>query len=279
MEKQELTLDEIKAIELELLKKFRDVCQGNGFNYSLMGGTLLGAVRHGGFIPWDDDIDIIMPRPDYERFVAYCKANETPFKLLSVQTDKGYAYLFGKVMDPDTELIEKVSNRNKVDLGVYIDIFIYDGMGNTEQEAKKNFNKSRFLRELLVAANWKCLFRSKTKAWYYEPIRFAFYIMSRFVRHTTLIKAIEKKYRDFDFYENEYVGNLCSDKRDRSIIKRSEIDTYVTLTFEGEEFSVFSGYKTYLTNMFGDYMQLPPEDKRVTHHMFSAYRKEKTNEE
>lgn len=277
MEKRELTLDEIKSVELELLKKFNTVCKNNGFNYSLMGGTLLGAVRHGGFIPWDDDIDVIMPRPDYERFVQYCMTENTPFKLMSVQTDSGYAYLFGKVMDTDTELVEKVGNKNNVELGVFIDIFIYDGMGNTEEEAKKNFNKSRFLRELLVASNWKRFFRSKTKSWHYEPIRFAFFLMSRFVSHKKIIKAIEKRYTDLDFYKSEYVGNLCSDKRDRSIIKRSEIDTYTTLNFEGEEFSVFSGYKTYLTNMFGDYMQLPPEDKRVTHHTFTAYRKNSVN--
>lgn len=277
MEKKELTLEEIKAVELDLLKRFHSVCKDNGFNYSLMGGTLLGAVRHGGFIPWDDDIDVIMPRPDYERFVEYCRTNTTSFKLISVQTDDGYAYLFGKVMDMDTELVEIVGNRNAVDLGIYIDIFIYDGMGNSEEEARKNFNKSRFLRELLVASNWKKFFRSKTKAWYYEPVRFAFFVMSRFVNHKKIINSINKKYEKTDFYASEYVGNLCSDKRELSIIKRTEIDTYVTLKFEGEEFSVFSGYKTYLTNMFGDYMQLPPEDKRVTHHTFSAYRKNGAN--
>ena len=277
MEKKEFTLEEIKQVELELLKKFRDVCKENGFNYSLMGGTLLGAVRHGGFIPWDDDIDIIMPRPDYERFTEYCKTHKTDFELLSVETDDGYAYLFGKVMDPTTELVETVGNRNKLDLGLYIDIFIYDGMGNTEEEALKNFNKSRFHRELLVAYNWKTYFRSKTRAWYYEPIRFAFFLMSRVINHKKLVKAIEKKYKNLDFYSCEYVGNLCSDKRERSIIKRSEIDTYTTLIFEGEEFSVFSGHKTYLTNMFGDYMQLPPEDKRVTHHSFFAYQRDNNN--
>ena len=272
--KKELTLEQIKQVEFELLKKFRDVCKNNGFNYSLMGGTLLGAVRHGGFIPWDDDIDLIMPRPDYEKFVEYCKTHDTGFELMSVKTNDGYAYLFGKVMDKSTELVEIMGNRNKVDLGVYIDIFIYDGMGNTEEEAKKNFRKSSFKRELLVAYNWKSYFRSKTRAWYYEPIRFAFFLLSRVVSHKKLVNSIEKKYKDLDFYSCEYVGNLCSDKREQSIIKRSEIDSYTTLLFEGEEFSVFCGYKTYLTNMFGDYMQLPPEDKRVTHHTFSVYQRE-----
>ena len=274
MEKKEFTLEQLKQIEFELLKKFRDICKENGFNYSITGGTLLGAVRHGGFIPWDDDIDIIMPRPDYERFVEYCKIFDTPFRLVSAETDDGYAYLFGKVIDPATELIEDVGNRTAVDLGVFIDIFIYDGMGNTEEEAKKNFRRSRFLRELLVAYNWKKFFRSKTKAWYYEPIRFAFFLLSRFADHKKIIKAVEKKHKELDFYSCEYVGNLCSDKRERSIIKRSLVDTYTTMCFEGEEFSVFVGYETYLTNMYGDYMQLPPEDKRITHHMFSAYPKE-----
>ena len=272
-----MCIEEVVRVELEILESVARFCEEHDLRYFLAYGTLIGALRHKGFIPWDDDIDVIMPRPDYEKFVTYCKTQKTPFKFLSAQTDDGYAYLFGKVMDTETELCEFMGNRNKVDMGVFIDIFIYDGMGNTEEEAKKNFNKSRFSRELLVASNWKKFFRSKTKAWYYEPIRFAFFLISRMRNHKKLIRSVEKKYENIDFYANEYVGNLCSDKRDLSIIKRREIDTYTTLEFEGEQFSVFSGYETYLTNMFGDYMQLPPEDKRVTHHTFSVYKKNGNN--
>lgn len=271
--KKAIELEELKQIELSLLIRFREVCEQNGFNYSLMGGTLLGAVRHKGFIPWDDDIDIIMPRPDYERFAKYCAENETPFRHISYKTDKEYGYLFAKICDLDTVLIEKYGN-NKTDMGVYMDIFIYDGMGDSYDEAKKNFEKSRFSRELLVAANWTKFFRSRTRAWYYEPFRFAFFVLSRFVSKQALMRSIDKKYEGFDFYKSKYVGNLCSDKRARSIMERELMDSYTELEFEGELFKVFVGYETYLKNMFGDYMQLPPEDKRVAHHTFDAYYRE-----
>ena len=89
---KELSLDEIKTIELEILKEIHQICEKENIRYSLCGGTLLGAVRHGGFIPWDDDIDIIMPRKDYEAFIDYCKTHAPNFNLLCVETNKKYGY-------------------------------------------------------------------------------------------------------------------------------------------------------------------------------------------
>lgn len=268
---REIGFEEVKGVELDVLREFHKVCEENGFHYSMMGGTLLGAVRHKGFIPWDDDIDVMMTRPEYEKFKAYCKVNKTGFDLVCNELYPTYGYMFSKLVNPDTVIIDENVDRFDLQSGVGLDIFIYDGMGNTKEEAVKRFNASRAGRELLVAANWKHYFRSKTHPWYYEPFRFGLYAASRPVNFTRLIRKIENQYKKYDFDKCKYVGNLCSDMRAKSILPRAYFDEYVDLEFEGERFKAIKDYKKYLKALFGDYMQLPPVEKRVTHHTFKAY--------
>lgn len=267
-------MDELKKIELRTLQQLHDLCTQEGLRYSLCGGTLLGAIRHKGFIPWDDDIDVLMPRPDYNRLIAYCQTHETPFRLICSQTESGYGYLFGKAVAKDTVMIEENTNPNHVDMGVYVDIFPVDGMGNTVEEARKNFKAREFAREVLVAKNWSRFFRSKTRSWYVEPIRFAFFLLSRLVPMKTLVKHIEKYYAQFDFDKCEYVACMCGVYRLKEICPREEYTQYIALPFETGCFIGLKEYDKCLTRMYGDYMQLPPEHKRVTHHMFQAYYRE-----
>ena len=126
MQNKAIELDQLKKIELGILQEVHNVCIEQGLRYSLAGGTLLGAVRHGGFIPWDDDIDIMMPRPDYNKLIEYCMNNETPFRLVSTETEKGYGYIFAKAVDQKTFIIEQNGNRGNADMGVYVDIFPID---------------------------------------------------------------------------------------------------------------------------------------------------------
>ena len=101
-----IDLEEMKKIELRTMEEIDSICKANGFRYSLCGGTLLGAVRHKGFIPWDDDIDIFMPRQDYDAFVKYCVENETPFALLCTETNSDYGYIYAKAIAKDTFIVE-----------------------------------------------------------------------------------------------------------------------------------------------------------------------------
>lgn len=272
-ELEELTAKEIKEIALGVLCQLRDICDKLGIEYSLDGGTLLGAVRHKGFIPWDDDIDVLMTRPNYDKFIAYCKENETPFGLASHETDENYTELYAKAYDKGTVCKELFVNRSNAEYGVYVDIFPVDGLGNSEKQAKKLLHKSLFKRSLLTAANWQKFFKSKTRKWYVEPVRFVFYVLARCVNRQKLIKKIEKIYKGYGLGNCEKAGVVCGCYGDREIMDRAVFDGYTEIEFENGKFKATARYGEFLANLYGDYMSLPPEEKRVTHHTFKAYRK------
>ncbi len=266
-----IELKELKKIELNLLKQVHAFCEKENLRYFLAGGTLLGAVRHKGFIPWDDDIDIAMPRPDYDKFIQLCKEKCQEFKVASFETQSKYTYTFAKVYDQKTTIKEKIGNRNDFELGVYIDVFPLDGVGETTEDARKIIKKTKFKRELLVAYNWKKFSRSKTRAWYYEPIRFAFYLLSRFVKSEKMISKLQKQFRSNSFENSKYVAAIMGAYREKEITDAQVFSSSALLQFENSEFHVPIKYKEWLTQIYGDYMTLPPKEKQITHHTFDAY--------
>lgn len=271
---QKIELAELKKIELDILCEIHRICQEQNIRYSLAAGTLLGAVRHGGFIPWDDDIDIFMPRPDYDRFIEFCKSNPIGFNIICSETNEKYKYLFAKAMARNTIIIEDFSNPDNIEMGIYVDIFPIDGLADTYESAKKEFNKTSFKRELLVAKNWKKFTRSKTRSWKYEPIRFAFFLLSRFISAKKIIKSLNDRFRKNPFEKMEYSACISSSYRQKDIMATSIFSEYIDIEFEGKTFKAFKNYHAYLSNIYGNYMELPPEEKRVSHHSFEAYYKE-----
>lgn len=140
---KELSIQEIKDIELSLLIQFDLICNDQQLRYSLGGGTLLGAIRHNGFIPWDDDVDVMMPRPDYDMFLKYCRDNPIPFFLVCHEYNPNYKNLFAKVVAPNTTIIDSSINIESTEMGVHIDVFPIDGLGQSDSDAIKQFKNRK----------------------------------------------------------------------------------------------------------------------------------------
>lgn len=266
----ELELQEVQRVALGLLIEFDKICQENAFRYSLGGGTLLGAIRHGGFIPWDDDIDVMMPRPDYEKFLEYCRHYEGGFDCLSLNHTEGYFDLFSRLSDRSTYLVDD-SRVIEYKMGVSIDIFPIDGLGDDDAIALKNFNKGRFKRELLIASKWTKYFRSETKSILVEPIRLAFFLMSRLVNKRQLCASIDTFCQRNAFETSGFAACISGVYREKEIMPTSAFKEYQSIEFEGHDFDIISDYDAYLTQHYGDYMQLPPVEKQVPHHRAHYY--------
>lgn len=266
----ELALKEIQIIELNLLLQFDSICKEYRLRYSLGGGTLLGAVRHKGFIPWDDDVDVMMPRPDYVCFLNICKDHKKDFNLITYDNVKNYYGLFAKIWDPTTIIQDNLMDI-AYEIGVNIDVFPVDGLGESEKEAYRIFEKTTLNRELLNAALWKKFFRSKTHSVFVEPIRFAVFTMSRFVDPKKLLRKVDEENLSHPFEGSKYAGCVCGSYREKEIMKTETFENYIDLEFEGYTFKAIENYDEYLTKHYGDYMQLPPIEKQQTHHTYRAY--------
>lgn len=271
---KELSFEEIKTVELWLLKEFVKICEKERLNYSLAGGTLLGAVRHGGFIPWDDDIDVLMPREDYERFVYFCKSNDTNFQLFSCKNNESYGKTFAIISDTRTVVLDPFGYRGCYNKGIVIDIFPCDGGGNTIAEVKKRYSLTRFKRELLNAANWKYYSRSRTRSILFEPIRLFFFIISRKINQNKLAREMDDIYKARSLKDCKYATCFSGTYREREIFRKEVYVEYCRLKFEDEEYCCLANYDEYLKTLYGDYMVLPDVEKRVSHHEYKAYWRE-----
>lgn len=267
---QQLQLEELKQIELNILKNFHLYCEKYHLRYFLTGGTLLGAVRHKGFIPWDDDIDVFMPRADYDKFIANFPAdplNET-LQVVSVDTLKGYYLPFAKLMQRGTILKEEVSS--DLELGVYMDIFPLDNMSDDYEMACKLFNSTSCLRKLLAIKN---VAPSSTRAIWKNLVLLVAKISTCWLPRTYILRKLIKK---STVYKGKNLSRfVCAVVTGtygiKEILQGEWYAEGVLLPFEDSSFFAPKGYRQILEHFYGNYMQLPPKEKQKTHHSFKAY--------
>ena len=248
--------DDIRKISLEILINVANFCETNNIRYYLACGTLLGAVRHKGFIPWDDDIDIMMPRPDYNTFLS--TYNNQEFKIL--KPDEG-RYYYAKVYDSNTIKYEKGVDYKKYEpIGIDIDIFPLDGIINDEKIINKLHKKSKILELLLRLSNQPIFYRK-------NPIKVINRIIPRIIGSKNLVKMIEKNAQTYKYENSEYVIRMRNTPNGfTGALKKEVYDLPVKKEFEGYEFFVPRDYDAWLTRFFGNYMELPPKEKRTRHH-------------
>ena len=265
---REINLEEEKQIQLDILKHIHDVCEKNNIDYYLAFGTLLGAIRHNGYIPWDDDIDILVKEKDYYKLVECINNEDDKYYFCDAKYDDKYPLSFGKVMNKDTVKIEAVDSFKNYELGVNIDVFIlYESDKKTYLEYKKSLDKY-------------CLYyRMKTLD---------------YVKGDNILKNIVKKALHCLFCFVSYNKNAnmikeilrkCSEDSDGSLLVSKEeygvnfydtrwFDKKVLHKFEQYEFYIPCEYDNILKESFGNYMKLPPEKDRKTHHKNNSYVKE-----
>lgn len=269
---KEITLEESKCIQLSLLEKIHAFCEENGIVYYLMYGTLLGAVRHQGFIPWDDDIDIAMPRADYNRFCQTFAAEDA--KVVACDLDDGYYLPFGKVIDTRTVLKEKV--RTDYTLGVYVDVFVLDALSPEPAVNRRAFRKLLLLRNFLMLGSFSNMKKRHGVRRILHTLLRPLSVILNMNRISRKMNRIARKINP-DGIGCEKLATLMA--TDASAITdlhfdRTFFDKRVLLTFEGKEFWCPADYDGLLRFRYGEYMQLPPEEERASHHECTQYWKE-----
>ena len=265
---KELSLEEVKQIQLSILQYIDRVCEENKIPYYLGGGTLIGAIRHKGYIPWDDDIDIMLLRPDYMKLLSVLEANDT-YKCLSMYNQNDYFYPFAKVVDSRTELIEKNSDFKIQNYGVYVDIFPIDSLPDDNENRHAHYQSILKTRKLYYLSLYKKIPAVGNLLKY--PPKFCWWVYSRIKGWKFWLNKIEELANLYSNEDSEYVGCVVAGYGEKEQYHRSIFSKQIKVPFENYEFAIPKGYDEYLTNVYGDYMQLPPVDKQVTRHNFVAY--------
>lgn len=257
-------IQELRSIQMGILDDVHRFCETNGLHYSLSSGTLIGAVRHKGYIPWDDDIDIYMLRADYERFLKIYHDPQGHYRLLAPSLGGGrgkvpYYYTFAKVVDLRTHMVEKETAGYEI--GVYIDVFPVDYVTEDLKERARIFRLKKLLYKIhRCKISHSNPLHSRLAYWCYRSLPVSVGMLNHWIKN-----LIERK---------APTNTLCHMTEAGPSVKgcfpAKDMEEYIDLPFEDRVYKAMAGYDDHLRRTYGDYMQLPPEDQRTTH-QFEAY--------
>lgn len=261
----ELTLQEMQQVYLELLEEFDHLCRGNGLRYDLAGGSLLGAVRHGGFIPWDNDIDVCMPRPDYERLLQMKAAGtlSLPEKRdVICDRDQTLARHFGRYIRHDVKRLSDMAEEGDCPF-IGMDIFPVDGLPNGKYAFRLQCWQVRQLRRLLLTSVEKP--NTSRKGALAAKIKNLYRPLLKKIGPFRLARLLDKVCSRADFDKAEYVGAITGMYGQRERWRKSDMLPQTEMDFQGIKAMAFANYHIYLSNLYGDYRKLPPPEKQIPH--------------
>lgn len=255
------TLRKVQLRELDMLLEMKRICDRHGLKYYLCGGTLLGAVRHKGFIPWDDDIDITMLRADYERFLQIApKEISSEYYVESARSDPNYVYSFCKIRANGTVYMEECTSKLDMHQGIWIDIFPLDDIQGVDYTVlDKRDRRIKF---------WQTAVDHQAKIiTLHKPTSRLFFSLLGALKKGRLMACKEKVLQEGNSAHPTHVIDYCDIYGYRKTI--FPIEMYLepaTVEFEGHLFTTVNDPDRYLTQIYGDYMQPPPVEKRVSEH-------------
>ena len=267
---EKIELTEAKQAMVKMLEALADICEANGLRYYLDGGTLIGAARHKGFIPWDDDIDVMMPKPDVEKLKKISGGGGIQNYKQSDPMDKEYEFTECWRLYDESYVVKNVFNGTLKPL--WLDIEPMVGFPDTQEEVEKTFGKLKFYRVLLQSAAGN-LWHGKTLP--RKILHLVLRPVTKVIGYDNILNRIEAIKDRYGFEEKEYVGNMCSPVGLwHGKVRREDYTKPNQLEFEGRIYSVPGNYIEYLEPLYGKNCttELPPPEKRMSIHDQDIYR-------
>lgn len=266
--KEQTNIEKLHAADIAIVKEVINICDQHGLLYYMLGGTMLGAIRHKGFIPWDDDIDLGMPRKDYETFlrIAPEKLSKT-LKIVNYKTDKDYHYYITRIQDVETKVVEtRYENEGKY-THVSIDIFPLDGTPNN-RFVRKIYCARLMMHRAMMSLHYKNGIDPDRKRGLMERLILG---ILKLLPTDTMFNAynqkekIDKLLKKYDMQASEFTGNMMGAYRVRELVPTAWYGRDAFYSFEDIQMRGFCEYDKYLTHLYGDYMQIPPAGSRKIH--------------
>lgn len=265
-----LTEDEIKKVQVDIVLKIQDFCKKRNIRYFLMFGTLIGAIRHNGFIPWDDDLDIAMPRPDYMRFISEFRGAYKQLDIISCELDFSYYAPYANVYDNRTLMVENKHSHRGFEIGLKIDIHPVDGVPDYLNEYLEHRKILFKYNDILETKRTKVSFLKN------QPIKvFAATIVKKILffryKYEHIQRLIYRQATYYPFENSKFVDVVVYNYYGNSRVLRSCMESTIDVLFEGEMLKAPIEYDTVLRACYGNYMELPSMEKRVAYHGFNVF--------
>lgn len=266
-----LTIREIQLETLKILEVIDKISNKIGIKYVLVWGSLIGAVRHKGFIPWDDDLDIMMSRKDYEKLQDYFIKNKDalkPFEFFSKETRNEYPYMIGRICNTNFKMISE--NEKDYGMGTFVDIYPLDGAGNGKD---KFLYKRACLCTTMMGMKTRLHF-NKTFSAKKNVLKFIIYQVSKIFSEKFFEKKLIKYGKKYSYESSDYLNVMqWCDGGMTILFKKNIFEDVLYVPFEDLIVPIPKDYDEILRNIYGDYMKLPPENERVGHHYYTIERK------